>query len=37
MILAALKTYGMLLADNGGDWYLNGAPNRAGTTTTFPR
>jgi hypothetical protein len=27
VILEALKTYGMLLADNGGDWYLNGAPD----------
>lgn len=26
-ILAALKTYGMLLADNGSDWYLSGAPD----------
>jgi hypothetical protein len=26
-ILSALKTYGMLLADNGGDWFLSGAPN----------
>lgn len=27
VILAALKTYGMILADNGGDWFLNGAPD----------
>ncbi len=27
MILAALKTYGMILADNGSDWYLSGAPD----------
>lgn len=26
-ILAALKTYGMFLADNGSDWYLSGAPD----------
>lgn len=26
-ILACLKKYGMLLADNGGDWYLTGAPS----------
>jgi len=26
-ILAALKAYGMLLADNGSDWYLSGAPD----------
>lgn len=27
VILQALKTYGMLLADNGGDWFLSGAPD----------
>ncbi|HEU4950866.1 MAG TPA: hypothetical protein VFT46_02895, partial [Holophagaceae bacterium] len=27
VILQALKTYGMLLADNGSDWYLSGAPD----------
>lgn len=27
VILTALKTYGMLLADNGSDWYLSGAPD----------
>ena len=27
VILTALKTYGMLLADNGGDWFLGGAPD----------
>lgn len=26
-ILKALKTYGMLVADNGSDWYLSGAPD----------
>ena len=26
-ILTTLKTHGMLLADNGGDWYLSGAPD----------
>ncbi|GAC1474677.1 MAG: hypothetical protein NVSMB9_25500 [Isosphaeraceae bacterium] len=26
-ILTALKTYGMILADNGGDWFLGGAPD----------
>ena len=26
-ILEALKTYGMILADNGGDWFLSGAPD----------
>jgi hypothetical protein len=28
VILTALKTYGMFLADNGGDWFLSGTPNR---------
>ncbi|MGI9424901.1 MAG: hypothetical protein ACR2PA_17015 [Hyphomicrobiaceae bacterium] len=27
VILQALKTYGMILADNGGDWYISGAPH----------
>ena len=27
VILKALKTYGMLLADNGGDWFMSGAPH----------
>jgi len=31
-ILQAMKTYGMILADNGSDWYVSGAPIRAGTT-----
>jgi hypothetical protein len=26
-ILTALKTYGMILADNGSNWYLSGAPD----------
>jgi hypothetical protein len=26
-ILMSLKRYGMLLADNGGDWFLSGAPD----------
>ncbi|MCK6473337.1 MAG: hypothetical protein L6R28_16460 [Planctomycetes bacterium] len=26
-ILRCLKTYGMILADNGGDWFISGAPN----------
>jgi hypothetical protein len=28
VILQALKTYGMLLADNGSPWFLSGAPDR---------
>jgi hypothetical protein len=27
VILTALKKYGMLLADNGSDWFISGAPN----------
>ncbi|MDB5293898.1 MAG: hypothetical protein JWL69_5139 [Phycisphaerales bacterium] len=27
MILQALKTYGMIVADNGGDWFISGAPD----------
>ena len=25
MVLQALKTYGMILADNGGNWFISGA------------
>jgi hypothetical protein len=28
VVAQALKTYGMLLADNGSPWYISGAPNR---------
>ena len=27
VILRAMKTYGMILADNGGPWFITGAPN----------
>jgi hypothetical protein len=27
IIVQALKTYGMFLADNGSDWFLSGAPD----------
>ena len=27
VILKALKKYGMFMADNGGDWFISGAPN----------
>ena len=27
VVLQALKTYGMFVADNGGDWFLSGAPD----------
>ena len=29
VVLQALKTYGMLLADNGSPWYVSGAPSPA--------
>jgi hypothetical protein len=28
IVLTALKRYGMIVADNGSDWYVSGAPNR---------
>ena len=28
VILAALKTYGIILADNGSDWYISGVPDQ---------
>ena len=27
IVLEALKRYGMLVADNGSDWYISGAPS----------
>ena len=33
IVARALRRYGMLVADNGSDWYISGAPNPAGTTT----
>jgi hypothetical protein len=27
VILKALKKYGMILADNGGNWFVSGAPD----------
>ncbi len=27
VVLVALKTYGMILADNGSDWYISGTPD----------
>ncbi len=27
VILRALKTYGMFVADNGSNWYISGAPD----------
>ena len=28
VVLRALKRYGMILADNGSDWFISGAPNK---------
>jgi hypothetical protein len=27
VILTAMKRYGMIVADNGGDWFVSGAPD----------
>ena len=27
IVLQALKTYGMIVADNGSSWYISGEPN----------
>ena len=27
IVLKALKRYGMIVADNGSDWYISGAPH----------
>jgi hypothetical protein len=27
-VLEALKRYGMLVSDNGSDWFISGAPDR---------
>jgi len=28
VVLQAMKTYGMIVADNGSDWYISGAPDK---------
>jgi len=28
VILQAMKTYGMIVADNGSDWFVSGAPDK---------
>jgi hypothetical protein len=28
IVLIALKRYGMIVADNGSNWYISGAPNK---------
>ena len=37
IVLVALKRYGMLVADNGSDWYITGAPDPGGRTTSSTR
>jgi hypothetical protein len=37
VILQALKTYGMVVADNGSDWYISGAPNGGWNNTSLHR
>lgn len=34
-IFNAIKTYGLILADNGGDWYIDGVPNTGWNNTTL--
>lgn len=34
-IFNAIKTYGMILADNGGDWYVDGVPNTGWNDTNL--
>ena len=42
VILTALRTYGMFMADNGSGWFISGAPDarwdddRLGTLKTIP-
>ncbi len=33
VILVAMKTYGIILADNGSDWYISGAPDERWNNT----
>ena len=35
VLLQAMKTYGMLLADNGSAWYVSGAPDRRWSDTVL--
>jgi len=35
VILAALKKYGMILSDNGSDWYISGAPDERWNNQTL--
>ena len=33
VIAVAMQRYGLIVADNGSNWFFQGAPSRAGTTT----
>jgi len=33
VILTAMKKYGIILADNGSNWYISGECNQGGPTT----
>jgi hypothetical protein len=35
VILKALKTYGMILADNGSPWFVSGAPDKGWDNDTL--
>jgi len=35
VILQAMKTYGIILADNGSDWYISGVPDAQWNNTTL--
>lgn len=37
VILRALKQYGMIVADNGSDWYITGAPNAGWSNSALHR
>ena len=35
VILQAMKTYGLILADNGSDWFISGAPDERWDNSTL--
>ena len=37
VVARAMREYGLIVADNGSDWFVSGAPSRAGTTTSCAR
>ena len=37
VVLKALKRYGMIVADNGSDWYITGSPHRRWNNTALHR